>query len=178
MHFLVMLLKHTLLLLLGGFIFAWVFRCLNAARGLVEQSTLAKLTLDASVLRCKGRWGMNNSVRAAACHRRPIAWSTAAVRPSLLWAPRRESLRSLGQAQWNENEIAPGSGVYTCCRLGEKRVHLLWNPKVNQHVEWDERLLHSKVDHIPTFHWELLWSRNNLIYYVLRWSKNQWLLSF
>ena len=48
-------LKHTLLLLLGGFIFALVFRCLNAARGLVEQSTLAKLTLDASVLRCKGR---------------------------------------------------------------------------------------------------------------------------
>ena len=47
-------LNHTLLLL-GGFIFAWVFRCLNAARGLVEQSTLAKLTLDASVLRCKGR---------------------------------------------------------------------------------------------------------------------------
>ena len=55
MHFLAMLLKHTLLLLLGGFIFAGFFRCLNAARGLVEQSTLAKLTLDASVLRCKGR---------------------------------------------------------------------------------------------------------------------------
>ena len=49
--------------------------------------------------------------------------------PSSFEAPCRESLR-LGQAQWNENEIAPGvwgSCSNTCWSSKWERVHLLWN---------------------------------------------------
>ena len=67
--------------------------------------------------------------------------------PSSFEAPCRESLR-LGQAQWNENEIAPGvwgSCSNTCWSSKWERVHLLWN--LSELRVWPEKKFNHILGH-------------------------------
>ena len=120
-------------------VFFTVFIFNSSARGLNKLDTLTQLT-----------WGMccivSCGMKAAATPGRlsqldgplrnrpgedPGFGRRRALGPTTSFeAPCRESLR-LGQAQWNENEIAPGvlgSCCNTCWSLKWERVHLLWNP--------------------------------------------------
>lgn len=135
-----------------AYVLLWRYFCtlfgLYTARGLFNLDALAELTLDA--LLCRSTFCAPASPRIVlrgALRRPAVQWSrTAAHSPAAAAISPFKSSQvvpwpSTMKWKWDRPRV-----LYTCLRRRE-RVHLLWNPKVNQHVQPSS---HSGVNHIPS----------------------------